>query len=261
MSSGSTADRRAGPAGRAGCAGPAGKGDRCQDVVPRSAASAASAAEDQFRWRGLHGPSGPGPGPPSTRASLARAAGPGVPSVAGPAVPSVVAIGPAVPSFVPIGPAVPSVVVIGLGNPILGDDGVGWRVVDALEARHGDAIDGVRMERAALGGLALMERLVGARRAILVDAMETGTAPAGTVTCLTLENVGCRPAGHLDSVHDMPLTAALAAGRALGADLPADVSVVAVEAHRVDTFSDDLSPAVAAAVPAAVAAVLRLLEA
>jgi hydrogenase maturation protease len=154
-----------------------------------------------------------------------------------------------------------AVVVIGLGNPILGDDGVGWRVVDALEARHREAIDGIRVERAALGGLALMERLVGAQRAILVDAMETGTAPIGTVTCLRLDDVGCRPAGHLDSVHDTPLTVAIEAGRALGADLPDDVSVVAVEAHRIDTFSDFLSPDVEAAIPAAVDAVLRLLEA
>ena len=154
-----------------------------------------------------------------------------------------------------------SVVVVGLGNPILGDDGVGWRVVDALELRLGETPRGVRVERAALGGLALMERLVGAQRAILIDAMETGAAPVGTVSCLALDEVGCRPAGHLDSIHDTPLTIAIEAGRALGADLPAEVSVVAVEAHRIDTFSDDLTPAVAAAVPAAVDAVLRLLEA
>jgi len=154
----------------------------------------------------------------------------------------------------------PAVLIIGLGNPILGDDGVGWCVADAVEARMGAGRAGVRVERAALGGLALMERLVGAHRAILIDAMDTGTAPIGTVTSLALEDVSTRPAGHLDSVHDAPLTMALAAGRALGADLPTDVAVVAVEARRIDTFDDHLSPAVAAAVPAAVDAVLLLLD-
>ena len=155
----------------------------------------------------------------------------------------------------------PAILVIGLGNPILGDDGVGWYVADGVEARLGAGRPGVRVERAALGGLALMERLVGAHRAILLDAMDTGAAPIGTVTSLALEDVTVRPAGHLDSVHDAPLTTALAAGRALGAVLPAHVVVVAIEARRIDIFDEHLSPAVAAAVPAAVDAVLLLLDA
>ena len=246
-------------------------------LAPRSAAAGAS--EDPYRWRGLGRPHGSAADAPPTRPSVAedlypwrglrptpapypaRAAPPGGAPAAGPAVDP--DAGPAVdPDAGPAaGPDAASIVVIGLGNPILGDDGVGWRVVDVVRARLHDPAGDVRVENAALGGLALMERLVGARRAILVDAMETGAVPDGTVTCMTLDDVGCRAADHLDSAHDMSLTAAIAAGRALGADLPADVRVVAVEARHVDTFSDDLSPDVAAAVPAAVDAVLRLLEA
>ena len=79
--------------------------------------------------------------------------------------------------------------VVGLGNPILGDDGVGWRVAEEVRARLTD--------------------------------------PDVTVTCLAL-------------------------GRALGAELPEEVWVVAVEAERLYEFSDTLSPPVAAAVPEAV---------
>ena len=56
-------------------------------------------------------------------------------------------------------------IVVGLGNPILGDDGVGWRVAQAVQALAPEA----DVECQALGGLSLMERLVGYQRAIIVD--------------------------------------------------------------------------------------------
>ena len=230
-----------------------------EQVAPESARRTC-AAEDRSPWRGLRpltvaGTVRPRAGtiPPSAVAAETRPGrAPATVARAGPRTARASAAGTRQDEG--------RVIVIGLGNPILGDDGVGWRVADLVESRLSHDAGGVRVERAALGGLALMERLVGARRAILVDAMETGSVPAGTVRCMTLEEVGCRPAEHLDSVHDAPLTVAIAAGRALGADLPWDVSVVAVEARHVDTFSDDLTPAVEAAVPAAADAVLRLLR-
>jgi Ni,Fe-hydrogenase maturation factor len=58
--------------------------------------------------------------------------------------------------------------VIGLGNPILGDDGVGWRVVEAMRGRLDDeAVDVLCL---SVGGVSLMEQLVGCDRALLVDA-------------------------------------------------------------------------------------------
>lgn len=152
--------------------------------------------------------------------------------------------------------------VIGLGNPILGDDGVGWRIVEALEARLTDpraadarrAAGPVELDCVAVGGLSLMERLVGYDRVILVDSI-LGSGPPGTVTVESLAETACRLAGHLDSAHDAPLTEALRAGAALGARLPADITVVGVVIQRADTFDERLSPAVAAAVDPAVDAI------
>ena len=155
------------------------------------------------------------------------------------------------------------ILVIGLGNPVRGDDGVGWRVVEALEDRlpalgaTGGAV-GPELDRLAVGGLALMERLVGYERAILVDALQEGLAP-GTVTCRSFDELAGGPAAHLDSSHDASLGAALAAGRALGATLPSTITVVGVEVREADVFSDRLSPAVEAAVPAAVELLAELL--
>ncbi|MFH2039158.1 MAG: hypothetical protein ABIJ65_06955, partial [Chloroflexota bacterium] len=50
--------------------------------------------------------------------------------------------------------------IIGLGNPILGDDGVGWVIAQNLK----DQLDGnpsLEFEFLSLGGLSLMERLTG----------------------------------------------------------------------------------------------------
>lgn len=155
-------------------------------------------------------------------------------------------------------PAAPTVV-LGLGNPILGDDAVGWRVAEAVAGALGAGHGLVEVDCVALGGLALMERLVGYHRAVLVDAVVTGHHPPGTVLCFPLEALPDPGAGHTTSAHDTSLAHALALGRSLGAPLPATVTVVAVEARDVLDFSDTLSPAVAAAVPRAVTRVIEAL--
>lgn len=151
--------------------------------------------------------------------------------------------------------------VIGLGNPILGDDGVGWRVIDLLE-RASLAGDGreVELERACVGGVALMERLAGHRRAIVVDAFLGSDEAPGAVWCRPLDEVVTARASHLDSSHDASLPAAMEAGRALGAALPGEVLVVGIAIERGDVFGEELSDAVAAAVPVAAATVASALQ-
>jgi hydrogenase maturation protease len=160
----------------------------------------------------------------------------------------------------------PSVIVVGLGNPILGDDGVGWRVVDELEARLGDervagrSLPPVEIERLGVGGLRLMESLSGHDAAILVDAAAFPGRPSGEVRVGPFDELPDHGGGHLDNAHDATLTTALALGRRLGAELPARMEVVTIQARATDVFGEQLSPAVEAAVRVAVEAVLRLLR-
>ncbi len=149
--------------------------------------------------------------------------------------------------------------VLGLGNPILGDDGVGWRVADAV-AQHANT-GAVEVDCHAGGGLSLMERLVGFDRAILIDAANLCQGPTGSVYAFPLTDLANPFAGHLGSAHETSLATALEVGRALGTPLPAQVTVVAVESPNVYQFSDSLTEAVAAAVDRASALVLTLLEA
>jgi hydrogenase maturation protease len=151
--------------------------------------------------------------------------------------------------------------IVGLGNPILGDDGVGWRVADEI-ARATAGLPEIEVDCASLGGLSLMERLTGYERVVLVDSIYTGTKPVGTVSRFALSDVPDLTAGHSGSAHDTSLRTALQVGRSMDVPLPADeaVTVVAVEAENVYDFSQDLSPAVEAAVAEAVRTVLEVLK-
>ena len=150
--------------------------------------------------------------------------------------------------------------VLGLGNPIRGDDGVGWRVVEVVQAKLAQT-ERVEVDTLAGGGLNLMERLVGYDRAIVVDAMQSGLEP-GSVQVFPLEALDNPSAGHLGSTHETNLFSALEIGRGLGAHLPppGGVMIVSIEAQPVFEFSEQLSPLVAQAVPKAAQKVMDLLE-
>ena len=88
----------------------------------------------------------------------------------------------------------PDVLIVGLGNPILGDDGIGWRVAEAVE----DALlekpasgQNVRVASYALGGLSLMEHLIGYDKAIIIDAVQTSTGEPGQLYHDTFLMVRC----------------------------------------------------------------------
>lgn len=133
-------------------------------------------------------------------------------------------------------------VVIGLGSPFLCDDSIGPRVVRALAGRE---MPGVRLVEAHAGGLLLLEELEGAERAILVDALlDERRMPGELLVCGvegTSRNASCG--------HDCSLAEALVIGRAMGMNLPPDeaITLVAIVAEDVSTFSEQLTPAVEAA--------------
>jgi hydrogenase maturation protease len=150
--------------------------------------------------------------------------------------------------------------VIGLGNPILGDDGVGWRVVELVKAELECVEDiQVEFEFLSLGGLSLMERMEGYRDVIVVDSIMTGSKPNGTIFNLPLSRLPNLQAGHTTAIHDASLAAALDVGREMGLELPEDVWVVAVEAEYVYDFTEKLSPEVERAVPRVVELVKEIL--
>ena len=149
---------------------------------------------------------------------------------------------------------------LGLGNPILTDDGIGVYVVRAVAARWTGAARSagasVEFQEASAGGLRLLEVIAGYDRLILVDAILTPDGAPGQIYRLSSNDL--RASLHAGSTHDLSFQGALAWGRRIGMALPPDdaIIVMAVEAEDVLTFGETLTPAVAAALPAAVEAVL-----
>ena len=137
--------------------------------------------------------------------------------------------------------------IIGLGNPILGDDGVGWKVAEEVR-KHLPPDLPVDVDCLSLGGISLMERLIGYQRAILVDAFISDEED-GSIIVSKLDDLPNYSAFHLTSTHDTSLQNALEMGRRLGADLPEEITVVGISANHVYDFSEELSPPVQAAVP------------
>lgn len=153
-------------------------------------------------------------------------------------------------------------IIVGLGNPLLGDDGVGWKVAQEVKQQLGEDST-VDVECYSLSGLSLMEQLIGYTRVILIDSLNTGQREQGDVVTFTLDSLEDLTYGHSASAHDASLKTALGVGRSMGEKLPADneIHVVAIEARHVYDFSEDLSPKVAASVTVAVQKVFDLLGA
>lgn len=151
--------------------------------------------------------------------------------------------------------------VLGLGNPILTDDGVGVKVAEAVRAALPPASP-IDVSEASVGGLRLMERIIGYDRVILIDALQNGhyTSPAtgpGTIRRLTLDQLRTiSPTQHSASAHDTSLVTALDMGRRMELPLPDEVIIYAIEVENIIDFSEEPTPAVAQSIPKVTAAVL-----
>lgn len=143
--------------------------------------------------------------------------------------------------------------VLGLGNSILTDDAVGFAVVEEVRKRL-DSAD-VSVSAASVGGLSLLELMVGYDSVIIVDAIQTGWREPGEIRRLSPDEF--HGSVRAASTHDISLASALELGHQLGMDIPKQIVIFGIEAADVDTFGEQLTPAVARAVPRAVDLVLE----
>ena len=143
--------------------------------------------------------------------------------------------------------------VAGLGNVLRGDDGVGIHVVRRLRARP--LGERVALEELGTVGPGLLELVLGYRRLIVIDAIQSGAAP-GTIHELRPEAL----LGHADASTHSGLASALALAAELGVELP-PLAIVAVEVAELACYAEGLTPEVEGAVEAACEAVEALLRA
>ncbi len=145
-------------------------------------------------------------------------------------------------------------VIIGLGNPVLTDDRVGIRVAGLLRDKlaWNGTVDVVILYA---GGIHLLDALAGYERAIIIDAIVTGSNKPGTILRLSPGDI--LQTNNSVSIHEINLPAALKIGEMLGFRLPSDIIIFAIEAGDIQTFSESLSPEVETAVPEAVATIVK----
>ena len=139
-------------------------------------------------------------------------------------------------------------VVIGLGNPIMGDDGVGLAALARLSDEY-DVPEDVELVDGGTWGMNLLPLIEDAGRVLLLDAIHKEGAP-GTPYRLSRDELPRYLATKI-SPHQVDLHDVLALAELRGT-LPADTVAVGVQPERVEMIAE-LSPAVAAAVGSIVA--------
>jgi hydrogenase maturation protease len=150
----------------------------------------------------------------------------------------------------------PRILVAGMGNVLRRDDGFGIAVVQQLRERQ-DLPPGVALVEGGIAGVRVVQELLdGYDALILVDATTRG-CPPGTLYELEPDHSSLiTHHSSLDSLHTVEPSRILTLARAAGC-LPPRVLVVGCEPADCDELSEDFTPAVAAAVPRAVALVLQ----
>jgi hydrogenase maturation protease len=148
--------------------------------------------------------------------------------------------------------------VLCLGNELVGDDGVAIRIGRVLCGLR--LPDGVGVELVPQLGFDLLDLVASADRIVLVDAMTTGR-PVGT--CVTLEGRAIeRYSAGASASHTLGIAELMELAHRLAPEQRvASLFFVGVEGKAFGEYGTELSPEVAAAIPAAVEAILRIVGA
>ncbi|MBV9241067.1 MAG: hydrogenase maturation protease [Acidobacteria bacterium] len=137
------------------------------------------------------------------------------------------------------------VLILGIGNVLMGDEGIGVRVVNALE--EAALPQGVECLDGGTGSFLLLEPMQNAEKVILIDATIDGK-PAGTIRRL-------RPKFSADypptlTAHDIGLKDLLDAFYLMGSDKP-EVSLYAISIPPLNDMTMDMSPELEEIIPLA----------
>lgn len=143
---------------------------------------------------------------------------------------------------------------MGLGNPLMGDDGVGLAALARLE--DGPPFDDVEFVEGATWGLSLLPMIERADRLILVDAITAGARP-GEIVELARDRLPVYLSRKL-SPHQVDIRDALAVAELRGR-MPGEVVAIGVEPESID-MRTSLSDPVERALDALVGRVVAQLE-
>ena len=156
--------------------------------------------------------------------------------------------------------------ILALGNPILSDDGVAHEVADRLAKRlassclvsdafcernntqscperiQREAVRNTQYDiiKSSAATMDIIPKLAGYERLIVIDAVQLGSAPLGTVHHFTLSDLAStvRPS----SPHDINFATAFQMAGKWGYHIPADIRIYGIEAKELSKFSQGCTP-------------------
>ncbi len=140
--------------------------------------------------------------------------------------------------------------IVGIGNPLRGDDGVGWAVTEALADSANDSIQTVCVHQLLPE---LLDSIHAAKRVIFVDARANGEP--GRVMVTSIQPTTDGPA----SSHQLHPAVLLAMGVELYGRMPA-ATLVTITGQDFG-FKEQLSPSVQQAISEAVCQIEEIMQA
>jgi hydrogenase maturation protease len=150
---------------------------------------------------------------------------------------------------------VKQVLILGLGNPLLGDEGIGVRVAEELKGL--ELPDGVAVVEGGTAGLGLIGLMEGYQRVIIVDAADMGHPP-GRVVRFTPSEAQLKVEAPL-SLHQIGLGQVLALAEALEM-VPAELVIIGIQPSQIEG-GVGLSPEVEGAILQIIGIILDELDA
>lgn len=133
--------------------------------------------------------------------------------------------------------------ILGCGSLLMGNDGVGLKVIEALQKTEIEGLENLDIADVGVCGLDLLNFFDGARKVIMVDAILTDS-PIGSVHRLEGEDlIQCTEPLNLVSVHDLTITDVLRIGEQIQT-LP-KIVIIGIEIGTVVTEATlEISPEV-----------------
>jgi len=130
-----------------------------------------------------------------------------------------------------------STVILGLGNPILGDDGVGCSVAELLrtELQH---IPNVTVISTFLSPVRLVDQISGHDNLIIIDSVSSGRTLPGTLMDVEFPYRQTNP----QRTHGMSISGLQDIGEALGLPMPSRIKYYGIEIEPPGVYSSSLSP-------------------
>lgn len=147
--------------------------------------------------------------------------------------------------------------VLCLGNEVLSDDGFGAVIATEINKRSSLRSLG-EVFFASVAGFALIDLLKDRKSALIVDTIQTGKVPPGTLH--TFRAGVFTPSKNLITSHQISLPTALEFGSKMGINMPQNIDILAVEAFDIETLSEQLTPDVQQAVLPALDFIANWLE-